>query len=212
MGLSTQVLTAIHRGINVLCELAGHLERDKGDVVKAVQVLKRRDLVQIVAPDGFDRVFDAVIPPTRYMLTESGRRQAESGWPVNPGQGPRERRRTSGLRERAWWELRNKGLASLKQIVSTHADGSEKAADINLYKYLVALEKAGILVRQAQRLPARQSRGRVQWRLAIDLGLQAPVWRQKARTVYDPNSGRVYPIDATADEAGEAGEAGASDE
>ena len=128
------------------------------------------------------------------MLTDTGQQHAALGLPINPGQGKRPRKITMGLRDRAWWELRNKGAASLHQITSTHANGSEKAADMNLYKYLIALEMAGILVRHEKRIPAKQGRGRVQWRMKRDLGIKAPVWRQKEREIYDPNSGAVFPM------------------
>lgn len=194
MGLSTSVLTALNAGINHLPDLARHLGRDRRAVVKAVQTLKRRGLAEIVAADAFDRVFSAQLPATAYVLTAAGQAHAAAGLAISPGQGERPRRRTAGLRERAWWELRAHGLASLKQIITTHAEGTEKAAHVNLYKYLCALEQAGILTRAGRRLPARQSKGWVQWHLARDLGPKAPVWRGARREVFDPNSGRAYPI------------------
>jgi hypothetical protein len=106
----------------------------------------------------------------RYVLTDAGRQTAASGQPISPGQGARPRQKTVGLRERAWWEIRAKKTVSLKQILSTHADGSEKSGAINLYKYLLALEKAGLLARLGKRIPAKQSRGRVQWALERDPG------------------------------------------
>lgn len=185
-GLSTAVLSAIHDGVDQLGGLSEKLSRDRRSIVKAVQVLKGRDLVQIVVADE--------CRTTRYALTEAGRERAESGVPINAGQGPRPRKKTAGLRECAWWELRAHGVTSLFQILMNHASGSEKAADVNLYKYLVALERASILARHGVRIPARQSRGRVQWRLVLDLGVLAPVWRQKAQEVYDPNGDKVYPM------------------
>ena len=182
MGVSTAVLMAIHGGVLQLAALAAHLDRDKRTIVKAVQVLKRRGLVAL---DN---------PMSCHGLTEAGQKQALSGMPVSPGQGERPRKKTVGLNERAWWELRAHGLASLKQITTTHANGSEKAADVNVYKYQAALEKAGILRRSKRNLPARRGKGRVQWLLTIDLGPKAPVWRQKAQEVYDPNNGKAYPM------------------
>lgn len=196
MGLSTSVLSAIHGGVNHLAGLADHLARNKRAIVKAVQVLKGRALLTIVAANDFDRVVDKTVPPTRYVLTEAGEQQAISGMKISPGQGERRCKKTIGLRERAWWEMRNKGTANLKQIVTTHADGSEKAAEVNVYKYLVALEKAGILARQGKRLTTRKGNERVQWRLVLDLGVKAPVWRNRAQEVYDPNSEKVFPIAA----------------
>jgi hypothetical protein len=190
MGLSTAVLTAIHGGICELAALAEHVGHNKRAVAKAVQVLKRRGLVvvaTIVERNSYRK-------PAQYAVTAAGAAQVLSGAPISPGQGARPRKKTVGLRERAWWELRAHGLASLKQITTTHAEGTEKAANVNLYKYLVALERAGILMRSGKNIPARQSKGRIQWLLEIDLGPKAPVWRQQAKEVYDPNAGKVYPM------------------
>ena len=201
MGLSTDVLRAIHGGVFRLDALAGHLGRDKRAIVKAVQVLKRRGLARIHSVSFGGDLVGANNQSSSYELTEAGQDQALSGVPVSPGQGQRPRKKTVGLRERAWWELRAHGLASLKQITTTHAEGNEKAADMNLYKYLAALEKAGILTRSCKNLPARQGKGRVQWLLAIDLGPKAPVWRQLAQEVFDPNTGKAYPMARVGDES-----------
>lgn len=197
MGLSTSLLTAMHAGIKELPALADHVARDKRAVVKAIQQLKKRELVITYSEEE-----GIVSGPARgsYELTPAGIQIVLSGKAISPGQGARPRIRTIGLRERAWWELRAHKLASLKQIISTHAEGTEKAADINLYKYLVALEKAGVLTRMGRRIPAKQSKGRVQWSLTLDLGPKAPVWRQAAREVFDPNSGKVYPMKGAGDE------------
>ncbi len=191
MGISTDVLKALSDGVLTLDVLVGRLGCPRRDLVKAVQVLKRRGLVRV------HETLDGVTGGAgrgQYTLTDSGVAWAESGRSVSPGQGPRPRMKTAGLRERAWWHFRAHQLASLQEILSTHAEGHEKAPDVNLFKYLSALERAGILRRSAQRLPARQSRGRVQWRLVADLGPKAPVWRESARVVFDPNSGDIRPL------------------
>jgi DNA-binding MarR family transcriptional regulator len=202
MSLPSAVLSAIHDGVDHLADLSERLEREKGAIVKAVQILKKRSLVEIVGPDAFDQVF-CETAPARYVLTEAGQQAAANGTPIVQGQSPRQRKKTAGLRACAWWELRAHGTTTLNQILMTHANGTEKAADTNLLKYLGALEKARIIARQARRIPARNSRGRVQWRLVLDLGVQAPVWWVKTREIYDPNSKTVFPmIEAEVKEGG----------
>ncbi len=202
MGLAGAVLSAIHDGADQLAELSDRLAREKGAIVKAVQILKRRSLVDIVGADAVDRGVGET-PTARYVLTEAGRQAATLGAPIVQGQRPRQRQRTAGLRACAWWELRAHGTTSLHQILMNHAEGTEKAADTNLLKYLGALEKARIIARQAQRIPAKHSRGRVQWRLILDLGVQAPVWWVKTREVYDPNSKQVFPMIEAVQEDGD---------
>lgn len=195
MSLSTHVLKAFSDGVLTLDGLVGRLCCPRRELVKAVQVLKRRGFVRV--HETLDGVTGGVGRGT-YYLTEAGVAWAETEKPVSPGQGERPRVRTTGLRERAWWHLRAHRIATLKDILTTHAEGHEAAPDINVYKYLAALERAGVLARSAQRLPARQSRGRVQWRLLRDLGPKAPVWRESARVVYDPNGDRILPLDGSA--------------
>lgn len=195
MSLSTHVLNAFSDGVLTLDGLVGRLGCARRDLVKAVQGLQRRGLVRVhETPDG--RPGSA--GRGQYTLTEAGLAWAESGQPIAPGQGARPRQRPPGLRARAWWHLRAHRLATLQDLLTTQAEGTEAAADRNVYKYLCALERAGILARSAPRRPARQSRGDVPWRLVRDLGPQAPVWRETARVVYDPNGGALLPIEPAA--------------
>jgi DNA-binding MarR family transcriptional regulator len=192
MGLSTQVLTAVYAGEGGLPQLAEQLARDKKDIVKAAQTLKKRGLLLIAGGRG---------APRPYVLTEAGKQAAARGEAVHSGQGAHPRPKTIGLRARAWWEIHAHQTVSLERILSTHASGHEKDGARNIYKYLCALEAAGILRRLERKLPAQPSRGRAQWALARSLGPKAPVYRQKANEVYDPNSGAVYPMQsATAPE------------
>lgn len=183
--ISTQTLNALFNGARTLAELETATGAPRKHLVKAVQVLKRHELACIVSRG-------------EYALTELGRARAQAGHPVNPGQGTRPRTRTVGIRERAWWHFRAHKVATLKELIGTHADGHESDPVTNLYKYVNSLEKAGILTRSQKRVPARQSRGLVQWSLARDLGKKAPVWREREKVIYDPNSGALYPIQRTA--------------
>lgn len=101
---------------------------------------------------------------------------------------------TLGLRQRAWWVMRRRVGFTLQELLSTLADGSERDATGNLGKYLRALEKAGIVRREAVRQAgsALTSNGHLRYRLVINEGRKAPVWRASSNSVYDPNSGAVY--------------------
>jgi len=108
---------------------------------------------------------------------------------------------TIGLRQRAWWVMRKRITFTARELLATLANGTEKDAPGNLGKYLRALEKAGIIKREAVREPAASltSNGCLRYRLAINDGRRAPVWRVNANTVYDPNSDTVYPLVACHD-------------
>lgn len=100
---------------------------------------------------------------------------------------------TTGLRARAWWVMRRHGSFTLPELLATVAEGSERDAASNLRAWLRALARSGILVvegRAAPELPT--SNGCLRYRLVLDCGRAAPVWRQSRAEVYDPNSGAVY--------------------
>ena len=116
--------------------------------------------------------------------------------PQGPGRGRPHTLRTSGLRERAWWLMRQVPRFTIDDLLLTLAEGTERDAAGNLLKYTSALERVGVLVRLARRQPgsAPTSNGAVIWRLARDLGRQAPVWRSAEAVLFDPNSGALLPL------------------
>ncbi len=206
MGISTIVLQHLAAGLTSLDELAEATGKPRDRLVKAVQVLKGRGLVHVC--DALDKVFGS-LAPGHYVLTDAGQAEAESGETIKPGKtGPRPRQRTTGLRERAWWHLRNhREMVSLKGLLGAHASGNEKGAQSNLYKYLTGLERAGLIVRADRRQAARQSKGWVMWMISNDVGPLPPVWRERANEVFDPNAGVVIALPArTAKAAKEAGQ------
>lgn len=186
MGIATIVLHALARVDLTVDEIAFIQALRRRQVSEAIQTLRRRQLAE--------RVPDASKIAT-YRITEAGRSWIDSGQEVRSGQGEKPRTRTTGLRERAWWHLRAHKVVTLKDLLTTHALGHEAAPDTNLFKYLSALARAGVLARIARRVPARQSRGLVQWRLVRDLGPKAPVWRERSFAVYDPNADEILPLD-----------------
>lgn len=106
------------------------------------------------------------------------------------------RKVAQGLRQRAWWVMRRKKIFTLAELLATLATGSEKAAGSNLGKYLKALCLAGFIVGARQKTPgeALTSNGHLRYRLLIDNGRAAPLWRASRHEVFDPNSGAVHPL------------------
>ena len=192
MSLTKQVLQLIVEGKDTLDQLATATGKTKREVVKMAQVLKHKGYINVC--DALDAQLGTGARGM-YLATEAGIAFAATDGEIKPGKaGPRPCTRTVGLRERAWWHFRVHRVATIKDLLTTHATGKEKAAQDNLYKWVVALELAGILQRLPAKQPAKQSKGRVVWSLAKDLGPAAPVWRQIAKTVFDPNSGQVFPL------------------
>lgn len=109
---------------------------------------------------------------------------------------------TQGLRQRAWWVMRRRIGFTLPELLQTLADGTERAAHSNLGRYLRALEKAGIVRREAERQPgaAITSNGHIRYQLIVNAGRNAPVFRAKSNAVFDPNSGVLYSLEGVCDE------------
>lgn len=96
----------------------------------------------------------------------------------------------NALRQRAWWLIRQQRTFTLQDLMTTLCDGSEKNAYPSLMKYVVLLERVGILHRLKRRAPgiSNLSRGHVIWRLMRDLGRIPPVARYQDTVIFDPNS------------------------
>lgn len=161
---STVLQLIVTAGTGELEQIATTTGRTRKSIVKVVQTLK--GLGYIAVCDDLDKAMGS-LARGMYVATAAGVAFAARGEEIKPGKaGERPRQRTFGLRERAWWHFRAHKVATL--------------------------EAAGILKRLPMKQAARQSKGRVVWTLAKDLGLQAPVWRQKAGEIYDPNGDAVF--------------------
>lgn len=149
-----------------------------------VQQLRRRSLIEITSPG-------------QYRVTAAGAGWLAKGRAIASGQGVR-RRACSGLRERAWWVMRELHKFSLPDLLDRLADGSERDAAGNLRKYVGVLERAGIVQRMKRRVAGASptSNGYILYWLKRDLGRFAPVWRRSQGAVFDPNSGELLPLDA----------------
>jgi hypothetical protein len=120
------------------------------------------------------------------------------------GRGKPLRTTTSGLRERAWWVMRQVPRFTLDDLLLTLAEPGMRDAPGNLVKYINRLEKVGVLRRLERRMPgkAATSNGHVIWRLAHDLGRKAPVWSDARGGLWDANSGvLITPLPANSESA-----------
>lgn len=108
---------------------------------------------------------------------------------------PRERRKTSGLRARAWWILRKNKEMTLPDIMRSVCTGVEKNAETNLRTWFNHLIKAGILGRERINDGKVNSNGTYLYRLLIDLGAECPVVQLEHSRVYDPNARKIYTLD-----------------
>lgn len=179
MRVAQTILEHLARGIVQLPALAAALGTPRKNVGSALQQLKRRGLVD---------------SPARgcYALTDAGHAWLASGRIIAAGQSScRPRTVTRGLRQRCWWVLRARKSATLPELLSALADGSERDATGNLRRYLQALVEAGFVAVAPQRVAgsALRSNGYLRYTLVRDNGRLAPVVRLASGTVYDPNSG-----------------------
>ncbi|RJP17209.1 MAG: hypothetical protein C4529_15045 [Deltaproteobacteria bacterium] len=180
-GVATAVLSALVRGPGFT---TAWLSRETGLTAKQVS-----DACAVLLRRGFiaSRVAG------RYRVTDTGRELLSAGEVVKSGHpaGPRDRRIVRNtLREKVWRALGMLRKATIPELLSFAAIGEEKAANNNVRKYLLALEKAGYLVRDARRVPgtAPTSNGYSLFVLIERTGPQAPIYSNRKGHLYDPNT------------------------
>ncbi len=129
----------------------------------------------------------------RFRVTDAGRELLAAGESIKSGHpdGPRERRIAGNtLRERVWRALGMLRKATIPELLSFASAGAEKAANNNVRKYLLALERAGYVVRDKRRVPgtAPTSNGYALFVLVEQTGPRAPIYSNRKGHVYDPNT------------------------
>ncbi len=186
-GVATAVLSALARGPGFTTEwLSGQTGYTHKQVSDACAVLARRGFVA-------SRVVG------KFRVTNAGRELLEEGGRIRSGHpdGPRERRiARDTLRGRVWRAMGMLRRATIPELVGYAAGGGEKAAAGNIRKYLLALEKAGYVVRDARRVPgtAPTSNGFALFVLVEKTGPKAPVYSNRKRHLYDPNTEKEIPL------------------
>ncbi len=192
MAISTLVLHELARENNELAAIATAVGCSRRDVCQAMEVLKKRRLVDNCATG---KGVSIGLKRGTYAISDSGLEWVTSGKVISPGQGTRRLwTKTRGLSERAWWYFRTFRVATLLDILNSQASGKEKTAYKHLHLYVTALEVAGILMRTIYRVPVPGRLGLVQWQLVQDLGPKTPVWRQIANEIFDPNGRKVFSL------------------
>lgn len=130
-----------------------------------------------------------------HALTETGREALAAG--VNLRSGPKGRHIAprvlrASLRTKVWRAMRIRGKFSIPELSMLVAEGGEKDITSNIGKYCRALERAGFIVKMAKRELGSKltSNGHLRYWLIPerDTGTKAPVWRERAKTVFDPNT------------------------
>ena len=186
-GVATAVLSALERGPGFTTEW---LSKQTGYTHKQVS-----DACAVLARRGF--VASRVVG--KFRVTNAGRELLNAGGCVRPGHpdGPRDRRIVRDtLRDRVWRALRMLRTATIPEVLCLARAGDENAANNNVRKYLRALEKAGYVVRDARRVPgtAPTSNGFARFILVENTGAKAPVYSNRKGHLYDPNTGKEFPL------------------
>lgn len=135
--------------------------------------------------------------PGCYRLTESGKEALATDAELRSGPNgsyQTVRIHKNSLRTRVWRAIRIRKKFSIPEIEPLVASGDEADIVSNIRKYMIALEKAGYLIRMRKREAGGTltSNGHVRWWLPdeSDTGPLAPVWRPSRNTLFDPNTGK----------------------
>lgn len=157
---------------------------DRGTFNHATQTLLARGFIERCYYTG-----EAKRKKGGYRITDAGRKALADGWTGKSGSQRTTMREASGVSVRVWRALRVRQKASLDELETLVGTGGEKALRSGIAKYVCALEKAGYLVR----LGAARDR----FLLARNSGPDAPLWRSRNGSVYDPNTGETHAIRGT---------------
>ena len=137
--------------------------------------------------------------PGCYRVTEEGAAFLAGRSKVRLTTGPKaahgaDRSSEDSLTARAWRALRIKKKATIPEIMETIAAEPKQYAQVG--RYLRALVDAGLVKRLPRKVRGQGmgNNGYVQHLMIEDLGPLAPVWKVKAKTLRDPNTGKVYEL------------------
>lgn len=109
---------------------------------------------------------------------------------------PYKRVASGGIRQRSWWVMRRRVVFTVPELLSIVADGSETDGSSNLAKYVQCLARYGVVRVDAKLKAAGTQGGRhlYRYRLVINNGPKAPVYRTVRKELYDPNTDSVLPL------------------
>lgn len=177
--IMTAVLGAIGRGHLTVDQIADHLPIERKKVVRAAAALIRNYLIERVEI-GHYRLSGAGIETLKYS------RPLRSGPRGKLGPAPR----TSSFRQRAWTAMRLQGRFTVGDVVTLAASSRERRPEQNLYRYIAALVKVGIVAELPARAPgnAESSPGFKVFRLIRNTGEFAPSYDVNEKVVYDHNT------------------------
>lgn len=185
--IAEQLLTAIGRAAPKDCITETSMQQITGlsarQIEQGILKLRKHGLVTKIAPGC-------------HLLTPAGHEAFAEGAKLRSGPRgggqPGKRIHKDTLRIRVWRAIRIRRKFSIPDLVSLVAEGGERDIESNIRKYLSALTRAGILTELPRRDAgtALTSNGYKRWWLRDEknTGPLAPVWRQGANTVYDPNT------------------------
>lgn len=135
-----------------------------------------------------------------FTLTETGIEAQKNGvviksGPMGPDTGKGRVPFKNTLRQRAWSAMRIMTVFSISDLVAVAAIDPTQQDHVNIRRYCLALNKAGVLMEMPtrERGSAETSNGFKRYRLFDDLGEIAPTYRGSKDQVFDHNSREVIP-------------------
>lgn len=181
--LPTQLLGVLQEGPMSRAEIKAVLGFDWRQTTNAAQNLLRRGYLEILE-DG------------RYRLTLDGMTAALQGEVITCGPKGQVKEIRDTLRERAWRSMRMRRAFGIGDLVSdaVNAEDGGQPHD-NLRRYVSRLSQAGYIKEIARRTPgtAFGSNGFKRYMLVKNTGPRAPIFREIACAIYDPNTGENVP-------------------
>jgi len=177
-GAPTALLRALAGGPLSRAEVKEQLGFDWRQTTNSARALMRRGYL-------------TVLENGRYQLSDSGLEAAGRGEKVSGSRHVTVKTVRDTFRERAWRAMRVRKVFTIGEIVSDAASDDGGQPRDNAARYISRLKQAGYIKEMPRRAPgtAIGSNGFKRFALVRNSGPKAPVFREGAGCIHDPNTG-----------------------
>ncbi|WP_146010353.1 hypothetical protein [Acidimangrovimonas sediminis] len=139
----------------------------------------------------FLRSYATIVKPGVIRLTNGGKAAASSGEVIRGGPKGQVKIIKDTFRQRAWTAMRVRRCFTIGEIVADASRDGDGDQQDNARRYVSRLSAAGYVAEMPRRVSgtAPGSNGFKRWLIRQDTGPKAPVFRESACAIHDPNTG-----------------------
>lgn len=178
----TALLQALANGPLTRAEVKERLGLDWRQTTNSARALMRRGYLSVL--DG-----------GRFQLSDAGLAACAAGEAITSGPKGKVKMIRDTFRERAWRAMRVRKVFTIGEIVADAISDDGRQPRDNAARYISRLKQAGYVKELPRRSPgtAIGSNGFKRFALVRNSGPKAPVFREAAVCIHDPNTGEDIP-------------------